>query len=140
MTIFIPFLIGLLFGLGLIVAGMANPAKVLNFLDLAGLGTTFDASLAFVLLGATTTTFLGYRLVLRRERPLMGGSFLLPKTTGIDRRLIVGPAIFGLGWGLAGFCPGPALVALGTGTPAAALFVAAMIAGMAGARWLASRG
>lgn len=132
------FCVGLLFGIGLIVSGMSDPAKVLNFLDVATIATgQWDASLAFVMAGAVTVAFIGYRLVLRRPAPLLSGQFQLPTRTDIDRRLIIGAALFGLGWGLAGFCPGPALVALTSGQKLVWLFVGAMIAGMAAARWLA---
>ncbi|WP_431285746.1 DUF6691 family protein [Humitalea sp. 24SJ18S-53] len=134
------FAIGLVFGLGLIVAGMSNPAKVLNFLDLAAIPTGgWDPSLALVMLGAIAVTFVGYRLVLRHKRPAFGETFNLPTSTRIDARIIAGPAIFGIGWGLAGFCPGPAFTALLTGGIPAILFVAAMLLGMGSARWLANR-
>lgn len=140
MRALVPFLLGLLFGLGLVLAGMADPAKVLAFLDLAAIPAgTWDPSLAFVMVGAVGVTFLGYRLVLRRPRPVLEPVFHLPRRTRIDRAVIPGPAIFGVGWGLVGLCPGPAFTALGTGRPEAALFVAAMLAGMAGARLLARR-
>jgi uncharacterized membrane protein YedE/YeeE len=140
MSIFVQFLVGLLLGLGLVVAGMSDPAKVLNFLDVGALPSGgWDPSLAFVMAGAIAVTFLGFRAVLRRPRPLFDTMFHLPGTKGIDRRILVGPALFGIGWGLAGFCPGPALVALGTGSGAAILFVAAMFVGMAAARILALR-
>lgn len=140
MSILVQFLVGLLLGLGLIVAGMSDPAKVLNFLDIGALpGGGWDPSLAFVMVGAIAVTFLGFRAVLRRPRPLFDSAFHLPGTRGIDRRILVGPAIFGIGWGLAGFCPGPALVALGTGSGSAILFVGAMFVGMAAARFLALR-
>jgi uncharacterized membrane protein YedE/YeeE len=140
MTILLQFLIGLVFGLGLVLAGMSNPAKVLNFLDLGAIPAgTWDASLAFVMAGAIAVTFVGYRLVLRRSRPLFADRFHVPTAKELDSRILLGPAIFGIGWGLAGFCPGPALTALGTGGQAAWLFVAAMFVGMAGARWLANR-
>jgi uncharacterized membrane protein YedE/YeeE len=140
LSVLVQFAIGLVFGLGLVVAGMSNPAKVLNFLDVGGIPTgVWDPSLAFVMAGAIAVTFIGYRLVLRRPKTLFGGSFRLPGTTGIDPRVVVGPAIFGVGWGLVGFCPGPAFTALATGGGPAALFVVAMLAGMAGARWLANR-
>ncbi|MBU8540684.1 YeeE/YedE family protein [Falsiroseomonas tokyonensis] len=137
MTILLHFAIGLVFGLGLVIAGMSNPAKVLNFLDIAAIPSGgWDPSLAFVLAGAVAVTFLGYRLVLRRPRPLLAERFHLPTATAIDRRVVLGPAIFGIGWGLAGFCPGPALTALGTGGWPAILFTLAMLAGMAVARRL----
>lgn len=140
MTILAPFGIGLLFGLGLVIAGMSNPVKVLNFLDLGAIGTGgWDASLAFVLLGAVVVTFVGYRVVLRRDRPALDSRFHLPTATAIDSRILVGPAVFGIGWGLAGFCPGPALTALATGGAPAWLFLAAMFAGMGIARGLAQR-
>ncbi|MCC5980697.1 MAG: YeeE/YedE family protein [Oceanicaulis sp.] len=124
---------GLVFGLGLIVSGMVNPAKVLNFLDIAG---QWDPSLAFVMAGAAGTVFIGYRFVLKRDKPLFEDRFTLPTATRIDARLASGAALFGVGWGLVGFCPGPALTALGTGAMPALIFTAAMLAGMAGWRWL----
>lgn len=135
MIILAQFVIGLVFGLGLVIAGMSDPAKVLNFLDLGAIPSGgWDPSLAFVMGGAIAVTFTGYRWVLRRERPLMADSFHLPPTRGLESRLLVGPAIFGIGWGLAGFCPGPALTALTTGGAPAWIFLAAMFAGMAAAR------
>jgi uncharacterized membrane protein YedE/YeeE len=135
MPIFVQFLAGLILGLGLAVSGMSDPAKVLNFLDLAAMpGGGWDASLAFVMAGAIAVGFFGFRAVLRRPRPVFAPRFDLPPTRGIDARILVGPAIFGVGWGLAGFCPGPAFVALGSGSGAGAIFVAAMLAGMAVAR------
>jgi uncharacterized membrane protein YedE/YeeE len=140
MVVLVQFAIGMVFGLGLVVAGMSDPAKVLNFLDLAAIGSGgWDASLAFVLAGAIAVTFIGFRLVLRRGQPIFGERFHLPTATDLDARIVAGPAIFGIGWGLAGFCPGPALTALFTGDAPAWLFLAAMFAGMAGARWLAER-
>jgi uncharacterized membrane protein YedE/YeeE len=140
MSIVAQFLIGLLLGVGLVVAGMSDPAKVLNFLDIGAMPSGgWDPSLAFVMAGAIAVAFLGFRAVLRRPRPLFDSVFHLPGTAGIDRRILVGPAIFGIGWGLAGFCPGPALVALGTGSGAAIVFVAAMFAGMAAARFVLLR-
>jgi uncharacterized membrane protein YedE/YeeE len=140
MAILAQFFIGLIFGLGLVLSGMSDPAKVLNFLDLAGIGSgSWDPSLAFVMAGAVTFTFVGYQWVLKRPGPLFGEKFHLPTSRELDVRIVAGPAIFGLGWGLAGFCPGPALTALGFGTRASAIFVAAMIAGMMLARWLANR-
>lgn len=140
MPILVNALIGLVFGLGLVIAGMSDPAKVLNFLDLAAIPNGgWDPSLAFVMVGAIAVTAIGYRLVLRRPRPAFDDRFHLPTARGIDARIIAGPAIFGVGWGLAGFCPGPAFTALGTGGSAAVLFVVAMLAGMGIARWLANR-
>jgi uncharacterized membrane protein YedE/YeeE len=119
---------GLLFGLGLIVSGMVNPAKVLNFLDPFG---TFDPSLAFVMAGAVAVTFVGYRLVLRRPRPILADRFRLPLAKDIDIRLVLGPAIFGIGWGLSGFCPGPAITSLPLLAKGTLVFVPGMLAGMA---------
>ncbi len=126
------YLIGLVFGVGISISGMANPAKVLNFFDIAG---SWDPSLAFVMGGALVTTFIGYRLVLRRPAPLTEATFHLPTKTDLDARLIGGSALFGVGWGIAGFCPGGALPALGTGNPNVFVFVAALVAGMAAARY-----
>jgi len=133
MRVLASFTSGILFGLGLAVSGLINPAKVLAFLDIAG---NWDPSLAFTMAAAVLVTFIGYRLVLRRQRPLLGGMFHLPTATDIDGRLIGGAALFGIGWGLVGFCPGPALAALSTGSAHVLLFVIAMFAGMALARWL----
>jgi uncharacterized protein len=130
------FLIGLIFGTGIAVSGMINPAKVLNFFDLAG---TWDPSLAFVMGGALAVAIPGYRLVLGRPAPAFEDRFQLPDTRIIDRRLILGSATFGVGWGIAGFCPGGALPALGTGDPAVFLFLAALIGGLLIARALQSR-
>ncbi|MEF2073075.1 YeeE/YedE family protein [Consotaella aegiceratis] len=118
---------GLLFGVGLIVSGMADPAKVLNFLDLFG---HWDPSLAFVMGGAVVVTFVGYRLVWRRRAPVLLEGFDLPAATRIDRRLVIGAALFGVGWGLGGFCPGPALTALSLAAPGTWAFVAAMLVGI----------
>ncbi len=140
MIVLVQFAIGLVFGLGLVVAGMSDPATVLNFLDLAAIGSGgWDASLAFVMAGAIAVTFIGFKLVLRRGQPIFGERFHLPAATDLDARIVAGPAIFGIGWGLAGFCPGPALTALPTGGMPAWLFLVAMFAGMAGARFLAPR-
>lgn len=136
MSILVNLGLGLLFGFGLIVSGMSDPAKVLNFLDLAG---TFDPSLAFVMGGAVMVAFIGFRLVLKREAPLLAPRFQLPTRSDIDARLIVGPALFGIGWGLGGFCPGPAFTALGLAAPGTLAFVPAMLAGMWAARLLAAR-
>jgi len=139
MSILVQFAIGLVFGLGLIVAGMANPAKVLNFLDLAAIPAgRWDASLLFVMAGGIAVTMLGYRLAFTRTRPLLAERFALPGATRPDARLIAGAVLFGIGWGLAGFCPGPALVAALTGGVPALIFLATMFAGMALARRLAT--
>jgi uncharacterized membrane protein YedE/YeeE len=118
---------GLVFGAGIALSGMMNPAKVLNFFDVAGI---WDPSLAFVMGGAMIVTFVGYRLVWRRASPVFGGRFQGPASTDIDRRLIGGSALFGIGWGIAGFCPGAAIPALGTGRWEVALFLAAVAAGI----------
>ncbi|MEX3951253.1 DUF6691 family protein [Paraburkholderia sp. EG287B] len=122
------FACGLLFGIGLLVSGMANPAKVLGFLDLAG---NWDPSLAFVMAGAIAVAAPAFWLARKRASSLAGAPIQLPTSRRIDGRLIGGALLFGAGWGLAGFCPGPALVAAGGGQPRAWLFVAAMLAGMA---------
>ncbi|QUS36351.1 DUF6691 family protein [Falsirhodobacter algicola] len=119
-------LTGIVFGAGIALSGMMDPAKVLAFFDIAG---HWDPSLAFVMGGAVIVTFIGYRLVWRRGTPLFGGRFLLPQGTAIDARLVGGSALFGIGWGIAGFCPGAAIPALGTGRWEVALFLAAVIGG-----------
>ncbi|HXZ09566.1 MAG TPA: DUF6691 family protein [Paraburkholderia sp.] len=119
---------GLLFGFGLIVSGMANPAKVLGFLDLAG---QWDPSLAFVMIGAIAVGAIGFALAKRRKKSLLGLPMQLPAAGAVTLRLVLGSAAFGVGWGLAGFCPGPALVALGAGYLKAWGFVGAMLVGMA---------
>ena len=121
------FITGLAFGLGLLLSGMADPAKVLGFLDLAG---AWDPSLAFVMAGATAVGAIGFAFARRRRASLLGDPVRLPTSTRIDRRLLAGSLLFGVGWGLAGFCPGPALVALGLGNAKAVVFVVAMLAGM----------
>ena len=121
-------LAGLLFGLGLMVSGMANPAKVLGFLDLAG---RWDPSLALVMAGAIAVGSVAFLLAKNQARSLLGAEMKLPTASHIDRRLVMGSALFGMGWGIAGFCPGPGLVALGMGESKALVFVAAMLAGMA---------
>lgn len=136
MSFLVNLALGLLFGVGLVVSGMADPAKVLNFLDFAG---TWDASLAFVMGGAVVVAFLGYRLVLQRPAPVAAKRFQLPTAHNIDERVVVGPAVFGLGWGLSGFCPGPALTSLGAGAPGTLAFVPAMLIGMWAARLAANR-
>ena len=118
---------GLVFGLGLIISGMANPAKVLGFLDLAG---AWDPSLALVMAGAIAVGFFAFLIAKRRTLSLIGAEMKLPTATHIDKRLVAGGTLFGMGWGIAGFCPGPGLVALGMGEPKALVFVAAMLAGM----------
>ncbi|WP_322015118.1 YeeE/YedE family protein [Paraburkholderia sp. J12] len=128
MRILNAFVCGLVFGLGLILSGMADPAKVLAFLDLAG---HWDPSLAFVMAGAVALAALGFRLARTCAASLSGAPMQWPTARRIDARLVGGSLLFGIGWGLAGFCPGPALVSAGSGQPRAWLFVAAMLAGMA---------
>jgi uncharacterized membrane protein YedE/YeeE len=118
---------GALFGAGLVFAGMVDPAKVLNFLDIAG---AWDPSLALVMAAAIPVAAAMYALARRRAAPLAGGRFHWPAAVRIDPKLIAGAVLFGLGWGLAGYCPGPALAALGFGAPGALLFVGAMLAGL----------
>jgi uncharacterized membrane protein YedE/YeeE len=120
-------LVGLIFGLGLILSGMADPAKVLGFLDLAG---AWDPSLALVMVGAIAVGAVGFALARRRSTSWLGLVMNVPTSRVIDSRLIAGSLAFGVGWGLAGFCPGPALVGLGMGQPKAVVFVLAMLVGM----------
>ena len=120
-------LAGLVFGLGLILSGMANPAKVIGFLDLAG---HWDPSLAFVMAGAIAVGAIAFAVARTRTASLLDAPMKLPTDQRIDRRLLVGGLMFGVGWGIAGFCPGPALVALGMGHGKAVVFVGAMLAGM----------
>jgi hypothetical protein len=121
------FLSGLLFGVGLTLSGMVNPMKILNFLDLAGI---WDPSLIFVMAGGLIVTFLGYRVVLGRSSPYFAPHFPAPATQPIDSKLVGGAALFGLGWGFTGFCPGPAIASLVFGRPETLIFVIAMAAGM----------
>lgn len=131
------FLIGVVFGLGITVSGMINPAKVLNFFDLAG---NWDPSLAFVMGGGVLTALVGYRVVFGRlEAPVLGDAFAARDADGIDRRLIGGAAVFGVGWGIAGFCPGGAIPALGLLRSEALVFVAATIVGIVLARAIRTR-
>lgn len=125
--LFSAFAVGLLFGLGLLLSGLANPAKVLAFLDLAG---DWDPSLALVMGGAVVVGAIAFLIAGKRDYSFLGEPIRLPKSGDIDARLIIGSLGFGIGWGLAGFCPGPSLVALGAGEVKAAVFVAAMLAGM----------
>ncbi len=136
MRLIATYLIGLVFGLGIALSGMANPAKVLNFFDVAG---TWDPSLIFVMGGALAVTFIGYRLVLRRSTPLLGTAFQIPTKRTIDLPLIAGSAVFGVGWGISGFCPGGALPALGTGEIEVFIFVGGLVAGTVLARLLRKR-
>ena len=127
MNIVAALLSGLVFGAGLILSGMTDPGKVIGFLDLAG---RWDPSLAFVMGGAILVGYFSFAAAGKRGRTFLGGAMQLPTSRDIDARLVAGSTVFGIGWGLAGFCPGPALVALGAGIDEAALFVAAMLAGM----------
>jgi uncharacterized protein len=126
-TVFVSLLSGLVFGLGLIVSGMANPAKVLGFLDLAG---AWDPSLALVMVGAIMVAAMAFAMARKRTVSLLGAAMKVPTARDIDRRLVIGSVLFGIGWGVAGFCPGPALVALGMGQAKALVFVLAMLAGL----------
>jgi uncharacterized protein len=133
---FVALFAGALFGLGLAVSGMVNPAKIIGFLDVAG---NWDPTLAFVMGGALLVTIPAFRLILKRPRPILAGGFALPTSRALDARLLGGAALFGVGWGLAGFCPGPAVAALVTGLTPVFAFVAAMIAGMATYKWIFER-
>lgn len=118
---------GTIFGLGLAISGMMNPAKVIGFLDVAG---DWDPTLALVMGGALLVTVPAFRLIRHRPRPVLADSFDLPKKSAPDVRLVTGSALFGVGWGLVGFCPGPAVAALATGLTPVLVFVAAMLVGM----------
>lgn len=133
----VEFLVGLLFGLGLILSGMSDPGKVLGFLDLAG---AWDPSLVFVMAGAIAVSVFGFAFARKRTRAMLGGAMQLPTARDIDRRLVLGSLVFGVGWGLVGFCPGPALVALGAGHWQAMVFTLAMLAGLALHEWSARPG
>ena len=128
-------LIGGLFGLGLAISGMLNPAKVVGFLDLFGV---WDPSLAFVMGGGVIANFIGHRIVMRRESPLFGAGFQIPTNSRIDGGLLFGAALFGIGWGLGGLCPGPAVASLGMAPADVGLFVLMMLAGLAVGRMLTS--
>ena len=128
---FLAGIVGLVFGTGIAFSGMANPAKVLNFFDLAG---SWDPSLAFVMGGALLVTAIGYRFVLKRDKPVLETRFHLPTSRKLDLPLLGGSAVFGIGWGISGFCPGGAIPALGLGEPTAWIFVGSMLAGIAAAR------
>lgn len=129
--VFIGFGSGLILGLGLVISGMVDPQRVLGFLDVAGI---WDPTLAFVMGGALVVTFVGYRWVLKRPAPVAAARFQLPTRTDIDAKLVAGAAIFGAGWGLGGYCPGPALSALTVGGVPTVVFVVSMFAGMLLAR------
>ena len=136
MRLILSYIGGLIFGLGISLSGMANPAKVLNFFDIAG---TWDPSLIFVMGGALIVTFIGYRVVLRREAPVCDTQFHVPSSRTIDAKLIGGSLVFGVGWGIAGFCPGGALPAIGTGRAEVLVFCAALVAGILLAKTLQTR-
>ena len=131
------FVAGLLFGLGLLLSGMSDPGKVLGFLDLLG---TWDPSLALVMAGAILVGMLAFTVAKKRTINFLGGALHLPTANQIDRRLVIGALLFGAGWGLAGFCPGPGIVSMFSGQPKAAVFVLAMVIGMllyeAADRWI----
>jgi uncharacterized protein len=127
---------GALFGLGLAVSGMTNPAKIIGFLDVAG---EWDPTLAFVMGGALLVTIPAFRLILGRPRPILVDGFALPTKSALDGRLLGGAALFGVGWGLSGFCPGPAVAALVTGLAPVFAFVAAMMVGMVLYAWVFER-
>jgi uncharacterized membrane protein YedE/YeeE len=133
MLVIASLLAGLVFGLGLILSGMANPAKVLGFLDLAG---PWDPSLALVMAGAIAVGLVAFFVARNRTASFLGAEMKLPTARHVDRRLVAGSLLFGVGWGIAGFCPGPGLVALGMGQPKAAAFVAAMLLGMGIFEWV----
>lgn len=127
MNRFSEFVIGLLFGWGLLISGMTDPGKVIGFLDLAG---AWDPSLAFVMGGGVLVGLFGFTVAKKRTTSILGSAMHMPTSRDIDRRLVLGSLVFGAGWGLAGFCPGPGIVAMGAGESKAALFVVAMIGGM----------
>jgi uncharacterized membrane protein YedE/YeeE len=136
MRLIVSYLIGLVFGIGISISGMANPAKVTNFFDFAGI---WDPSLAFVMGGAVIVTFFGYRYVLKSASPMIDTAFHLPTRKDLDAKLLGGSAVFGVGWGIAGFCPGGALPAIGTGRIEVFAFVGAMLAGIFAARALQTK-
>ena len=140
MKILIALVIGLLFGAGLVVSGMSNPANVLNFLDLAAIPVgTWDARLIFVMGGGVFVTAIGFPWLMRRAHPIFADKFAWPTASAIDKRLIIGAALFGIGWGLAGYCPGPAFANIGasmdTGIRDMLFFIPAMLIGM----WVATK-
>ena len=133
MALLIALLSGVVFGLGLIAAGMTQPLKVKAFLDLAG---AWDPSLALVMGGAIAVGFFAFGMAKKRTRNFFGGALHLPTSRDIDKRLLLGALLFGAGWGLAGFCPGPGIVSMAAGQPKAVLFVVAMLAGMLVFEWI----
>ena len=131
MSFVINLIIGLIFGLGLVISGLANPEKVLNFLDITG---NWDPSLALVMGAAVVTTFIGYRVVFARKKPLCAIDFDVPANCKADKSLMTGAILFGIGWGLGGICPGPAITTVGLTATGTLIFVPAMIVGMLIAR------
>lgn len=129
----IEFIVGLLFGWGLLISGMTDPGKVIGFLDLTG---SWDPSLALVIGGAIAVGFFAFGTAKKRTSNFLGGALHLPTSSDIDKRLILGALLFGAGWGLAGFCPGPGIVSMAAGQPKAAVFVVAMLAGMLVFEWM----
>ncbi|WP_339456097.1 YeeE/YedE family protein [Pseudomonas sp. EA_65y_Pfl1_P120] len=136
MPLFYAWVAGLVFCIGLLVSGMTNPAKVIGFLDVSG---RWDPSLAFVMGGAIAVAAVGFKFARTRTRSLLGLPMNLPTARNIDRRLVMGSLLFGVGWGVAGICPGPALVLLGSGIPEGVVFVIALLAGMGLFEWLERR-
>jgi len=130
------FIAGALFGIGLVLGGMSDPNVVLGFLDITG---DFNPALLFVMVGAMATTLIAFRFVLRRDRPLFDGDFHLPTATVVDKRLVLGAALFGMGWGLSGYCPGPLLVGVAGGMSTAWVFLPAMLVGALLQRWVSMR-
>ena len=131
MSFLVNLIIGLIFGLGLVISGLANPEKVLNFLDITG---NWDPSLALVMGAAVVTTFIGYRVVFARQKPLCAIDFDVPANRKADKSLITGAILFGIGWGLGGICPGPAITTVGLAATGTLIFVPAMVIGMLIAR------
>jgi uncharacterized membrane protein YedE/YeeE len=131
------FVAGALFGIGLVLSSMTDPQRVIGFLDVFG---AFDPTLAFVLGGAVFVTLLTFRFILRMRKPALAARFELPQSHAIDAKLITGAALFGVGWGLAGYCPGPAIAGLAIGSPEALWFVSSMVLGSAMHRWVHTRG
>jgi uncharacterized membrane protein YedE/YeeE len=133
MRLVLIYLTGLIFGVGVSVSGMANPAKVINFFDVAGI---WDPSLAFVMLSAFAVTAVGYVIVFRRRKPLFTDRFQVPTNRTIDARLVGGSALFGVGWGVSGFCPGASIPALGTGNAQVLIFTGSLLTGILLARFM----
>lgn len=134
------FVAGLLFAIGIALAGMAQPSKVLGFFDFTQGLTSWDPSLAFVMLGGILVYVPVFRLIRGRDKPVFAATFRLPTRTDIDRPLVLGAALFGAGWGLSGYCPGPGITSLGSGSQSALIVVASMIVGMKAHQWAGARG